>query len=139
MISKQAEAMSSQEHIAHSLETGQQGEQRFLEMCNNLDISCEPATQEQQFKHIDFIIGGNIKVDVKGYKRTHEHGYVIVEVKNVQGKGGWCSAESEADVIAFDMGMFYHIVPKKWLMQFVGDTYNKLGRQAILTAAKMPH
>lgn len=139
MISKQAEAMSSAEHIAHSLETGKRGEMQFIDMCANLGVTCEPATQEQQFKHIDFIIGGNIKVDVKGHKRSHEQGYVIVEVRNVQGKGGWCSEESQADMIAFDMGMFYHIVPKKWLMEFVKDTYNKLGRLPIITGSKMPY
>ena len=138
MITNKAKSISSAEHIKHSLETGQRGEQQFTDMCANLGISCEPATQEQQFKHIDFIVGGNIKVDVKGFKQSHEYGYVVVEVRNVQGKGGWCSEESEADMIAFDMGMFYHIVPKKWLMQFVKDTYTRLGKLPTLTASKMP-
>lgn len=138
MISKQAEAMSSAEHVAHSLETGTKGEDTFEAMCKTLGITCTPATQEQQFKHIDFTIGGNIKIDVKGFKQSHSYGFVIVELKNVQGKGGWCSEESEADMIAFDMGMFYHLVPKSWLMTFVKDIYNASGRLPILTGPKMP-
>lgn len=137
MITKQAEAISSKEHIAHSLETGKKGEADFTSMCHQLDITCTPATREQQFKHVDFIIGGNIKVDVKGYKRAHEMGYAIIELKNVQGKAGWCSEESEADMIAFDMGMFFHIVPKKWLLQHVRNIYKTKGKQPIVTAAKM--
>jgi len=138
MISKQAERLSSTEHIKHSLDTGKKGEADFEAMCKFLGIECTPATQEQQFKHIDYIIGGNIKIDVKGLKQAHAYGYVIVEVKNVQGKGGWCSDESEADMIAFDMDMFYHIVPKTWLKQFVADKYNETGRLPILTGSKMP-
>jgi len=138
MITDKARSISSQEHINHSLETGLLGESQFTEMCNRLGISCKPATQEQQFKHVDFTIGGNIKVDVKGYKRSHENGYVIIEVRNVQGKGGWCSEESEADMIAFDMGMFYHIVPKTWLMKFVKETHERLGKKPPLVGAKMP-
>lgn len=138
MISKQAEGMSSKEHIAHSLETGKKGEAQFEAMAENFGITCVPASQDQQFKHIDFIIGGNIKVDVKGFKRSHENGYVIVEVRNVQGKGGWCSKESHADMIAFDMGMFYHIVPRSWLMTFVEDRYNRSGRLPVVKGSKMP-
>ena len=138
MISKQAERLSSTEHIKHSLETGVKGEQQFEAMCEAMGISYVPATQEQQFKHIDYIIAGNMKVDVKGLKNSHRYGYVIVELKNVQGKGGWCSEESEADFIAFDMGMFYHIVPRPGLLAHVKNIYTPTGRLPILTASKMP-
>jgi len=103
-----------------------------------MGLDCVPASREQQFKHVDFIIGGNIKVDVKGFKRSHEMGYAIIELKNVQGKAGWCSENSEADMIAFCMGMFYHIVPKKWLLNFVRNKYKKQKDKSIITASKMP-
>jgi hypothetical protein len=138
MITNKARSLSSADHIAHSLQTGKEGEADFISMCAFMGIDCIPASQEQQFKHVDFIIAGNIKIDVKGYKRSHEMGYAIIEVKNVQGKAGWCSESSEADMIAFNMGMFYHIVPKKWLLNFVRGKYKKQKDKSIVTASKMP-
>jgi len=41
-------------------------------------------------KHIDFY-WGDMKVDVKGLKKMHHTGYILLEFMNVWGGDGWCS------------------------------------------------
>ena len=138
MISDKAKDLSSKQHIEHSEEIWKQGEERFRNACNILDIPFREATEEEQFQHIDFVIGGGIKIDVKGFKNTHEYGYVLLEFKNVQGKAGWCSEESGAHMIAFDMDHHFLIVPVKWLIQFSREQYIAAGKPPMVTASKMP-
>lgn len=57
------------------------------------------ANKAEDFRHIDCHLDG-YTVDVKGARSCQLKGYVLVELKNVAGKDGWCS-KSGAQKIAF--------------------------------------
>jgi len=58
----------------------------------------EDAPSSQESRHIDCYWQG-FSVDVKGRKRSHKDGIVLVEFKNVSGKDGW--AVKGPDLIAY--------------------------------------
>ena len=138
MISDKAKGLSSKEHIEHSEEIWLDGERRFKEACEFMRIPFREATKEEQFKHIDFVLSNGINVDVKGFKNTHQYGYILLEFKNVQGKAGWCSEESGADLISFDMDHHLMMVPVPWLIEFSRKQYIRIGKPPIVRSNKMP-
>ncbi len=106
MISNKAKSLSSQAHIHHSLSIGREAERIFKAITDAI-----PSTQIQNYLHIDFSLGDKT-IDVKGYKKSHENGYILVEFLNVQGKAGWCSSESKNTHIAFQMKDHFILVEK---------------------------
>ena len=118
MISDTAKQISSIEHIEQSLKTGISGEDNFRLACKINNIDCfESSKNENIYSHIDFYILG-MSVDVKGYKKSHSKGYVVVEFKNVNGYAGSCSEESKAELIAFQFDCYFLIVRKKELLEY---------------------
>ena len=111
MISNKAKSLSSQAHIHHSLNIGREAERIFKEITDAI-----PSTQIQNYLHIDFNLGDKA-IDVKGYKKSHESGYILVEFLNVQGKAGWCSSESKNTHIAFQMKDCFILVEKRNLRE----------------------
>ena len=105
MISQKAKNLSSASHIKKSYQTGQSGQRRFYDSCKALGHDIKQANKRQDIAHIDFFLNGET-VDVKGLKDEHKNGRVILELKNVQGKDGWCS-EKSSKWIAFDFGGFF--------------------------------
>jgi hypothetical protein len=105
MISDKAMGMSSHQHINRSFSVGQNGQRDYYQSCKAAKIDVKQATNAQDMKHIDFIVDGKT-VDVKGMKDTHKLGQILLELKNVQGKDGWCSV-SGPEWIAFDFGAFF--------------------------------
>lgn len=119
MISNKAKAMSSPLHIQHSRFTGAAGERRFYDSCkaNGLDIK-KATKKDDMYKHIDFLVGGKT-FDAKGMKGSHGLGQVILEMKNVQGKRGWCNDEELPSWVAFDFGLFFINVKNADLFKLV--------------------
>jgi hypothetical protein len=118
MISNIAKAMSSEEHINRSLDTGKNGEDNFKLACKLNNIDCFESDEENNiYNHIDFWILG-MGVDVKGYKNSHSKGFVVVEFKNVNGYAGSCSKQSKAELIAFQFNGYFMIVRKQELLEY---------------------
>ena len=118
MISNKAKKISSKMHIQKSLDTGKTGENNFEEVCKKYDWACKKSTEKENiYSHIDFYLF-NMGVDVKGFKESHKQNKVIVEFKNVQGRSGWCSKESKAELIAFEFLDFFVLVKKNELLDY---------------------
>ena len=77
------------------VEVGKTGEALFKEITGALK-----SNLEDDKKHIDFYWGEKL-VDVKGLKKMHLSGYILLEFINVWGGNGWCSRKSKAEYIAF--------------------------------------
>lgn len=106
-ISKKAQGMSSAAHIKKSLAVGEGGERRFYNSCkaSNMDIK-KTSRSADMHKHCDFVVDGE-SYDVKGLKNSHKKGQLLLEVKNVNGKLGWCNSKKKPEMIAFDFGGFF--------------------------------
>lgn len=117
MISNKAKAMSSHGHISRSYGVGEDGQQKYYQSCKAANMDVKKATNQQDMQHIDFIVDG-MTVDVKGLKDTHKKGQILLELKNVQGKDGWCS-KSGPDQISFDFGAFFLHVKTTDLLKLI--------------------
>lgn len=118
MISNKAKSISSIAHIEHSIKTGVTGANMFLEACkiNSIDVF-ESTKQEDIYDHIDFWMYGK-GVDVKGFKKSHQEGFIIIEFRNVNGYSGSCSADSKAEFIAFQFADCFWMVRKNELLDY---------------------
>lgn len=74
------------------------------------------GTKQDDFNHIDVRLHGKT-YDVKGNKACHRKGYVLLEIKNVQGKSGWCSKDG-SDKIAFQFDKEFIVVDNVILYRF---------------------
>lgn len=118
MVSDKAKYISSKEHIEKSYKTGNLGESRFQNALELNGINYTKSSKEDNIKgHIDFYVN-NRGVDVKGFKDSHSKGFVVIEFKNVQGNAGWCSDESKAEYIAFEMIDYFIMVKNKELLDY---------------------
>jgi hypothetical protein len=117
MISNKAKQMSSYSHIKKSFNVGESGQQKYYQSCKAANLEVKKATNKQDMQHIDFIVAGKT-VDVKGLKDTHKQGKILLEIKNVQGKDGWCS-KSGPEWIAFDFGAFFLHVKNSDLIKLI--------------------
>ena len=107
MISNKAKNMSSAGHIQKSLSTGIEGQQRFYDSCRAAKKSIKKTSKHDDIKnHTDFVVD-DIGFDVKGLKETQKEGKILLEIKSVQGKIGWCNHELRPEWIAFDFGAFF--------------------------------
>lgn len=149
MISDIAKSISSEEHINRSLNVGRIGEELFIEKLIKHNIPFETSNKEQNIKeHTDIFIWGK-GVDVKGFKKSHEEGFIVIEFKNVQGRSGWCSEQSPIEFVAFQMKDCFLVLRKDEILQYCRnnvkieyvtefkDAYKKLytrkGRKDLMT------
>lgn len=95
--------MSSVRHIQKSQQTGQSGERRFYDSCKAAGKDIKKTSRADDIGHIDFIVDGET-YDAKGLKDSTKEGLIFVELKNVQGKQGWCNKHGDPTWIAFDCG-----------------------------------
>jgi hypothetical protein len=123
MISNNAKRLSSSKHLIKSQNIGDNGQRRYYESCKVAKINIKKTSREKDMGHVDFIINGNQTVDVKGIKDSHKQGMVVLEIKNVQGKDGWCS-EIGPEWIAFDFGAFFLHAKTKNLIEVVKQKCN---------------
>lgn len=96
----------SPERIKHVQEMGENAEELFKELTN-----ATKTDRIEDKQHIDFIWAGR-KIDVKGMKRSHEYGYVLIEMQNRWGYHGWCAKQSKAEFIAFLFPEGFHVFDK---------------------------
>ena len=119
MISNKAITMSSPCHVAHSRFEGASGERRFYDSCKALQLDIKKSSNKDNiYKHVDFVVRG-VTFDVKGMKDSHKYGQIILEIKNVQGKRGWCNDEDLPSWVAFDFGLFFINVKNADLFKLV--------------------
>lgn len=97
----------SPERIKHVQEMGQNAEALFKELTN-----AEKTSTVEDKMHIDFVMPNGAKVDVKGMKRSHDYGYVLIEMQNRWGHHGWCAKQSKAEFIAFLFPEGFHVFDK---------------------------
>ena len=71
----------------------------------------ENATPDLERHHIDCILDGKT-VDVKGLKKSHKDGYVLVEFKTVDGRDGWGSTGASSDLVAFQFPEGFYVVDR---------------------------
>jgi len=84
---------------------GKQYEQLFMEL-----TGATPRRPDQSDRdHIDCNLSGRT-VDVKGMRRSHRNGFVLVEFTNVEGKTGWCHPDSGAELLAFLFDEGFYVV-----------------------------
>jgi hypothetical protein len=74
----------------------------------------ENASPDLERSHIDCILDGKT-VDVKGLKKSHKDGYVLVEFKTVDDRPGWGSTGASADLIAFQFPEGFYVVDRREL------------------------
>jgi len=107
MISNKAKSLSSAGHINQSFKAGTEGQQRFYDSCRALNKEIKKTSKSDDIvNHTDFVVDGQT-FDVKGLKKTQKEGKILLEIKNVQGKMGWCNHELKPEWIAFDFGAFF--------------------------------
>ena len=152
MISNKAKSMSSHAHIKKSWGIGENGQQKYYQSCKAAGLDVKKATDKQDIQHIDFIVDGKT-VDVKGLKDTHKEGKILLELKNVQGKDGWCSS-SGPFWISFDFGAFFLHVENADLIKLIKKkcdltqevskisdalykTYSRKGRLDLMTVVSL--
>lgn len=88
------------------VEVGKGGEALFKELTGALK-----SDLADDKKHIDFYWGDKL-VDVKGLKKMHLSGYILLEFINVWGGDGWCSKKSSAQYIAFQFPDAFYVFSK---------------------------
>lgn len=125
MTTEKAKSLSSEEHIRHSLNTGKKGEELFISTLKENQIPFTLSTKSQNIEdHIDVFMYGK-PVDVKGLKKSHKEGYLVIEFKNVQGKAGSCSKASKAEYIAFQLTKEFLILRKEEILEFCRANVSK--------------
>jgi hypothetical protein len=88
------------------VEVGKSGEALFKELTGAVKSSLADDK-----KHIDFYWEDK-KVDVKGLKKMHLSGFLLLEFINVWGGNGWCSKNSSAEYIAFQFPEAFYVFLK---------------------------
>lgn len=91
------------------VDVGKTGEALFKEITGALK-----SNLEDDKKHIDFYWEDKL-VDVKGLKKMHLSGYILLEFINVWGGNGWCSRKSKAEYIAFQFPDAFYVFRKSHL------------------------
>lgn len=72
------------------------------------------APKQMERDHIDCILDG-VTIDVKGIKKSHLDGYVLVEFLTVDGRPGWGSTKAITDMIAFQFPEGFYVVDRSEL------------------------
>lgn len=99
----------SDSRTAVCVDVGKTGEALFKEITGALK-----SDLADDKKHIDFYWGEKL-VDVKGLKKMHHTGYILLEFVNVWGGDGWCSKKSKAEYIAFQFPEAFYVFRKSHL------------------------
>ncbi len=105
--------------LQRNLKEGKESEQLFCDLSGAIK-----GTQQEDYNHIDVHLDG-LTYDVKSYKPCHAKGYVLLELKNVQGKPGWCSKQG-ADKIALQFEKSFWIIDTQRMLRWLQDTMIRL-------------
>lgn len=105
--------------LQRNLREGKESEQLFCDLSGAIK-----GTQQEDYNHIDVHLDG-LTYDVKSFKPCHAKGYVLLELRNVQGKPGWCSKQG-ADKIAFQFEKSFWIIDTQRMLRWLQDTMIRL-------------
>lgn len=111
----------------------QYSESKFVVCCehNNIEVK-NSSKKENMYKHIDFYLTKNGKVesvDFKGAKRKsrtdseYDYDLVWIEIQNVRGNKGWIYGE--ADFIVFEREDHYIFIPRKRIVEYAESIQDK--------------
>ena len=93
---------------------GKRAEEAFCKL-----TKAKPSSaKEDRYDHIDCYLPNGDGVDVKAHRKSHTNGFLLVEFKNVAGEHGWCSKESKAKWIAYELEKGFLCVDKEALRKF---------------------
>ena len=116
----------SDDRTAICVDVGKSGEALFKEL-----TGAHKSSLADDKKHIDFY-WGDMKVDVKGLKKMHHSGYILLEFINVWGGHGLCSKKSKAEYIAFQFPDAFYIFRKNHLRRRALDLCEEFDRSKVL-------
>jgi len=123
----------SDDRTAICVSVGKSGEALFKELTGAFKSSLEDDK-----KHIDFYWDEK-KVDVKGLKKMHHSGYILLEFINVWGGHGWCSKKSKAEYIAFQFPEAFYVFRKNHLRRRALDLCEQFDRSKVLRQNWIPY
>lgn len=123
----------SNQRTQNCVSMGKTGEALFKEITGAIK-----SDLEDDKKHIDFYWGDRL-VDVKGLKKMHLSGYVLLEFVNVWGGDGWCSKNSKAEFIAFQFPEAFYVFKKKDLRQRAIDICEKFDKDKVERRNYIPY
>lgn len=132
---------------------GLKAEDEFGEILLDKKVMFRPATLNEQYKHIDYVLKTGTTIDVKSNKKDPTE--VWLEYKNVRGGDGWLVANN-LDLVAFERVDDFIIVKRVELLKlsnelcnidnivenksnvlYNGYTRKKWGRDDLMTKIKM--
>ena len=123
----------SDARTAICVDVGKSGEALFKEL-----TGAHKSSLADDKKHIDFY-WGDMKVDVKGLKKMHLSGFLLLEFINVWGGHGWCSKKSKAEYIAFQFPEAFYIFRKNHLRRVALDLCEEFDRSKVLRKNYIPY
>lgn len=123
----------TESRTTHCVDVGKSGEALFKEITGAIK-----SNLEDDKKHIDFYWGDK-KVDVKGLKKMHHSGYILLEFINVWGGDGWCSKNSKAEFIAFQFPEAFYVFSKTDLRNRAISLCNPFQEQDVIRKNYIPY
>jgi hypothetical protein len=123
----------SDSRTAICVDVGKSGEALFRELTGAFKSSLADDKQ-----HIDFYWDDK-KVDVKGLKKMHHSGFILLEFINVWGGHGWCSKKSKAEYIAFQFPEAFYVFRKNHLRTRALDLCEVFDRSRVLRKNWIPY
>ena len=115
------------------VDVGKTGEALFKEI-----TGAHKSSLADDKQHIDFYWEEK-KVDVKGLKKMHHSGYILLEFINVWGGDGWCSKKSKAEYIAFQFPDAFYVFRKKHLRVRALDMCEVYSPEAVTRQNYIPY
>jgi hypothetical protein len=118
--------INNKDQLGESSFIGKKAEESFEDWLKDNNREYRPATTQEQYDHIDFVVfklNKSVNIEVKATKKksrmdSHQNSqYIWIEFKNVRGDNGWLYGK--ADYIAFykkDENSFY-IIDRKELVK----------------------
>lgn len=123
----------NKDRVQHSIDIGRSGEALFKSLTNARKTEIDLDKQ-----HIDFFWEGKL-VDVKGLKRCHKEGYLLIEFIGGYGTTGWCSKNSKAEYIAFQFPERFYVFEKDLLRERTISLCPKYeGEDSVLRKNRVP-
>lgn len=118
--------INKNDQLGESASIGKTAEDLFEEWLKKEHRKYRPATLEEQYQHIDFVVYSDklnkpVKLDIKGTKKKSRMDsstnaqYIWVEFKNVRGDDGWLYGKSDYIVFHNRDKNCFHLVDRKEL------------------------
>lgn len=120
--------INEKDQLGESAYLGKKAEDSFEDWLKQNNRNYRPATKEEQYQHIDFIVYNpklqkDINIDVKATKKRSRmdsdsnSNYVWVEFRNVRGDNGWLYGKADYIVFHNQQEDQFYAVDRKDLIQ----------------------